>query len=410
MTMGISRRRALQLGLAASGTVAGRRVWAEPAEVKVALLAPFSGAWARQGELMKDGAAMAVDDINAAGGIKALGGAKMRLMLFDAGDSAETAKNAAQRMVAQEPDLVGGSGAWLSSFTLAVTEVTERAGLPWLTESYSNLITDRGFKYLFQTAMTAKAQSDTALPVALAIAKSAGVTVQRMGIVADNTASTVSFLGEVRTVGIPRAGIKLQLDEIYTPLLSDVTSLVQRIRSARPQLLFLGASNVSDNKLLLDKMKEFGLGGGKVPLLGAGGAMSASEMLNIVGKDQLEGLMVIVANWGGKGQGDLIKRFVARTKEPWMGQDAIQTYFEMTLLKEAVERAGVADKQKVADVLRSIDMKDGPALMLPGRRVKFDEKGRLVDANLVIVQWQDGVPVPVFPETVATAAAEWPKA
>ena len=44
--------------------------------------------------------------------------------------TARRARNAGQRMVAQEPDLVGGSGVWLSSFTLAVTEVTERAQLP----------------------------------------------------------------------------------------------------------------------------------------------------------------------------------------------------------------------------------------------------------------------------------------
>ena len=98
---------------------------------------------------------MAVDHINAQGGIKALGGAKLKLVVLDSGDTTEKAKNAAQRMVAQETDLVAASGAYLSSFTLAVTEVTERASLPVLTLSYSDLITDRGFKYVFQTAATA---------------------------------------------------------------------------------------------------------------------------------------------------------------------------------------------------------------------------------------------------------------
>ena len=58
-------------------------------------------------------------------------------------------------MVAQEPDLVGGFGCWLSSFTLAATEVTERAELPWLTLSYSDAITGRGYKYVFQSSPTA---------------------------------------------------------------------------------------------------------------------------------------------------------------------------------------------------------------------------------------------------------------
>ena len=79
---------------------------------------------------MRKGAEMAIEDINAQGGIKALGGAKLKLVVLDSGDNIEKAKNAAQRMVAQETDLVGCTGAWFSSFTLAVTEVTERADLP----------------------------------------------------------------------------------------------------------------------------------------------------------------------------------------------------------------------------------------------------------------------------------------
>ena len=63
-------------------------------------------------------------------------------------------------MLAQKPDLVGGFGCWLSTFTLAATEVTERAELPWLTLSYSDAITGRGFKYVFQSSPTADAQAE----------------------------------------------------------------------------------------------------------------------------------------------------------------------------------------------------------------------------------------------------------
>src|SRR5262245_47285597 len=76
-------------------------------DVKIGLIAPTSGPWARQGDLMLKGANLAIEDINKQGGIKALGGAKLKLIVFDAGDSVEKAKNAAQRMIAQEPDLVG---------------------------------------------------------------------------------------------------------------------------------------------------------------------------------------------------------------------------------------------------------------------------------------------------------------
>ena len=127
--------------------------------MKIGVIVPLSGAWARQGQLVKMGAETAIAEINAGGGIKALGGAKLELVALDAGDSPEKAKNAAQRLVAQEPEVVGGMGAWLSSFTLAVTEVTERAELPWFTLSYADTITSRGFKYVFQSSPTGGTQS-----------------------------------------------------------------------------------------------------------------------------------------------------------------------------------------------------------------------------------------------------------
>ncbi len=189
-TSSIGRRTALGLGLAGSAAaLAPRRLRAQPKEVKIAMLVPLSGAWARQGILEQMGARMAVDDVNNAGGIKALGGAKLRLMEYDTGDSAEKAKDAAQRMIAQEPDLVGGFGCWLSTFTLAATEVTERAELPWLTLSYSDLITGRGYKYVFQSAPTAEHQAEDIVPMVLDMAtKATGKRPTKVGLVGDNTA------------------------------------------------------------------------------------------------------------------------------------------------------------------------------------------------------------------------------
>ena len=112
MTEKIGRRTALGLlgGAALAGTTAGRARAQAPSEIEIAMLVPLSGAWAQQGELEKLGAELAIDDINKAGGIKALGGAKLKLLALDTGTSAETAKNAAQRMLAQHPNLVGGFG------------------------------------------------------------------------------------------------------------------------------------------------------------------------------------------------------------------------------------------------------------------------------------------------------------
>ncbi|NBT69818.1 MAG: branched-chain amino acid ABC transporter substrate-binding protein, partial [Betaproteobacteria bacterium] len=114
-----NNRRELLLGGAAIAASAGLPSLAlaqNPKEVKIAVCVPLSGAWARSGELHLKGAQLAVEDINAAGGIKALGGAKVKLIVVDAGDSTEKSKNAAQRMLSQDPDLVGGTGAFNGNY------------------------------------------------------------------------------------------------------------------------------------------------------------------------------------------------------------------------------------------------------------------------------------------------------
>ncbi|HEY4253247.1 MAG TPA: ABC transporter substrate-binding protein [Roseomonas sp.] len=404
------RRAALALGLGAAALgAAPARAQGQP-NVKVALLAPMSGPWARQGAMMRQGADMAIDEVNSSGGIRALGGARMELVVFDAGDSAEKAKNAAQRMVAQHPDLIGGTGAWLSSFTLAVTEVTERAEIPWLTLSYSDAITSRGFRYIFQMAPTADDQAIKALPTILDMAQHAtGTRPTTVGLIAGNDASAVSFLRPIRATELARHHLRAVVDETFTPPLSDATSIVQRVRSSRPQFLLSITSNVPDTKLLMDKFAEYRLGGDRLPKIGGGGALGAPELGEVVGHDIIQGLMGIVANWGGRGQEEISQRFIARTGEPWLNQDSLMTYADIMILREATERAGVADRRKVADAIRAFDLTDGVALLSPGGRLKFDERGRRVGAELVIIQWQSGRPVPVYPASMATAEPIWPR-
>lgn len=381
---------------------------AEPKEVEVALIVPLSGPWARQGVLERMGAEMAVDDINKSGGIKALGGAKIKLIISDTGDSAEKAKNAAQRLVAQDPDVVGGVGAWLSTFTLAVTEVTERAELPWLTLSYSDLITERGFHYVFQTSATGDRQSELALPTIMELAeKSTGKKPTTTGVIQDNTAAPVSFMKPMRAGGFEKAGLKVVVDEIYTPPLSDATPLVSKVRTTRPDFVWVISTSIPDDSLLVQKFVEMGIGPGKLPIVANGAHFGAPELLKVTGADVLEGTLVTVANWSNDGQRQLIDEFKKRTGEPWLTQDSLCAYGHLWILKEAVEKAGVADRRKVAEAIRAMDTREGAARYFAGNHLKFDDKGRRVDAPLVIFQWQQGVPVTVYPQGPGSSKPRW---
>ena len=316
----IGRRGALSLAGAAA--LAGTARAQNPSEVKIAMLVPLSGPWARSGLLEQMGARMAIDEVNAAGGIKALGGAKLKLMEFDCGDSAEKSKDAAQRMVAQEPDLAGGFGCWNSGFTLAATEVTERADLPWLTLSYSDLITGRGFKNVFQSSPTADSQAEELLPIIVDLAtKASGKRPTKAAIVSSNNPAATSFLKPIRDHVFKNLGLTSVADETFTPPLADATTIVQKLRSGKPDFVLVQSDNVGDDKLLVEKFTEFGLTAKKMPLVGGGGHWLVPELIKLTAPENLEGLLVGLANWPGKAVADIDRRFIERTKEPWFGHE-----------------------------------------------------------------------------------------
>jgi branched-chain amino acid transport system substrate-binding protein len=409
MTKPTGRRSIVRTLLAAALAVgAGAPAVMAQQEVKVGLLVPLSGIYARPGAVMRMGAEMGIEHINAQGGIKAMNGAKLKLVVLDSGDSTEKAKAAAQRMVAQETDLVVATGAYLSSFTLAVTEVTERANLPMLTLSYSDMITERGFKYIFQTSATSGSQAEQSLPVLMKVAEAAGVARPKtVAIITDNTAASISSVKPMKERLLKELGIQLVVDETFTPPLADATPLVQKVRATRPDMLFFLPTVISDAKLMLEKMNEFGLGQGRIPTISFGIAIAEPDMLKTMSPELLQGVMAVVGSWAGKGHEKLMAELKQKYNEPWMTQNAISTYADMWVMKEALEKAGKADREAVAQALRTMD--GGPSTYYPGGQIKFDERGRRANAGLNIIQWQSGVPVVVFPDNLALAQPIWPK-
>ena len=375
-------------------------------DVKIALVAPLSGRWARQGQLKKMGAEMAIEEINSQGGIKALGGAKIVLREADAGDSVEKAVSAAQRVLTREK-ISAGIGSWLSSFTLGVTEVAERLQVPWLSLSYADSITERGFKYTFQTSPVSSLQAEQALDLVTDLAKKNNRPIKKAAIVGDNTAATVFFFKPLREKLLAAKGIELVVDEVWTPPLADATAIAQKLRTTQPDIVFYGATNFPDSVQVLQKVKEFGV---KSPIQGVGAWLVTPEYVSTVGKETLDNIQTVVAAHPTKGQDELVKKFVQRTKEPFMTQDPLCTYSHVWLIKEAIEQARSADPKAIRDALARIDISSGPAVAaFQPARVKFDERGRRVGATPLIVQWQGGEPFTVVPIAVATRPVSWHK-
>ncbi len=405
----VTRRRLVAATLAAP-VVLRAPAWGQSAVVKIALLTPLSGPFARSGELERAGAVLGVEDVNKAGGIKALGGAKLELTIADAGASVEQVTAAAQRLVSDSA-LVAGMGAWASSYTLAATEVTERAKLPWLTLSWADSITGRGFRYLIATSPPSSRIIPAAIEPLLALAaKSAGKVPTTIACINDDTAVNQSNMAPLRAGGFDRLKLKTVMDENFSVPLSDATPLIQRLRRAKPDLVLLGTTATSDSRLLLQTLGEFGMGQGKVPVLAPSANWGTPEMLKTMGAANLEGVIGVAGNWGSKQEAALNTDLQQRAKEPWLVQDTLSNYGHILLLADALERAGSADRDKLMAALLATDTATGPAKLYLGGHLSFDKTGRRANPVPAVFQWKNGVPVTVLPEADAEAELTWPKA
>jgi branched-chain amino acid transport system substrate-binding protein len=391
------------LACAAGLMAAAGGLHAQPKDVEIAIIDGLTGPFSANGSRVIKGAEMAAEEINAAGGIKSLGGARIKLIIADAGARPDDASNAAQRVIASNPDIVGGAGAYISSQQLAITEIAERAGIPWLVQGSADQLTGRGFKYVFATNMPSGQATAAVLPLMEEFAKlSVGTGLKDVAILAVNTPGTIAVADGVEAA-LKAKGINVVAKEVFAIQLADGSVIAQRVRRARPGFIFFSTAIAPDTKTILSSLAQVGISPKNIPFFIYGGGAFDPEMLNLMSKEGLEGTAVFTNIWPTKKSGDLEARWKQRANLPWMTFDPAFGYGHVHVLKEALERAGSTDRSKVADALRSMKIESGPAVAALNGPVSFDTKGARVDPPSLLLQWQNGAPIVVFPTDVAVA-------
>lgn len=368
--------------------------------VQVGLLEPLSGPFADNGKQAKLGTQLCTDQINNAGGIKALGGAKIKLVIKDTGAAAPAqVANQLQSMIGGN-DLSAVIGAWASSYTLAASTVAEQAKVPMVTESFADEIVNRNYQYIFKIPASAEKMGKEAVDQVLALAKESNYPIQKAAVVADNTsAATVS--ANAAAAELESQGVNVTVKESFTPGLTEGNSLAIKVLRGDPQLIFIQGA-LSDMALLQKAFKQQGYSG---PLLGAGSGFVATDYAKTIGPAANGTFSSAGWNWDlpGKAAKKFAKQFTAKYPEfDFPGQEAGEDCAAIHIIAQAMENAKSSDPQDVRNALSNINITSGPATMLASGKVNFDKTGMLEDTTPVIVQWQNGKPYTVAPEKIAS--------
>ena len=355
------------------------------------MVVPLAGAFAASGQDVLHGAQLAADEINAAGGISAIGGRKIELLVGDAGQSPETAVTTARRILNAQP--VAAIGSWYSALTLAATEVAEQKKIPWLTGSGADSIVSRGFQYVYQIS-AGSAASAQGLIDAIAIAGSGN---ERLALLMDNNAVNV----DVRAFLKKRITAPIVSEQTWTPPLSDATPAVSAVMQSRPTVICLGATSTTDQALVL---KQLAAQGNKALIVMGASSAANPSFLDAVGTAAMEGLLVVTpVSFPGKGADAVNRKFAQATKLAFMDCEALTGYVNINIVAQALQKAGAANSAAVQQALKTLDVTDVPALaLLPGgSRLRFGLNGRREGAVVELLQWQDGRPRVVDPPDVA---------
>jgi branched-chain amino acid transport system substrate-binding protein len=354
--------------------------------VKVGNIEPLSGPSAAVGQQGKFARDMAVEEINAAGGIKSLGGAKIELIYADSESKPEKGVAEAERLINTEKvNLL--TGCWNSSVTYPVTAVAERYGIPFIVPvSVADKITEQGFKYTFRIAAKDGWWTRDQFAFLKDMEKEFNTKVETVAFVYEN-GDWGKGMAESWKKLAEKDGYKVVLDEPYPSTATDLSPVVTKIKRANPDILML-VSNAADAILLTNTLAEYKVTP-KAIITSAGGHADPS-FLKAVGKNAQ--FVFDEVEWetdvNKPGVKEINAKFKAKTGYDRAGESS-DAYVAMYVLADALERAGSLDPVKVREALVTTKITTGPAMIAAYDAIEFDNTGQNKHAALCIVQIND---------------------
>ena len=231
----VSRRSLLSATAAAASLGMPTILRAQPAAIKLGILQPVTGALAQDGELGRLGATVAIDEINAAGGIKSLGGAKIEMVFADAASNPEAATQEVERLQAAGVSAIVGGFA--SPICLAASQAAARYNLGYVVDvGVSDAIISRGLTNTFRFAPGLAIVTRTALDNLVALNNAAGKPAKTVVLVHEDGLFG-SGLAKLMQAELPKNGFEI-LETIAHPTPArDMSNVALRIRSLNPDLV-----------------------------------------------------------------------------------------------------------------------------------------------------------------------------
>ena len=372
-------------------------------EIKVGIVLPMSGPLAKIGLTNLWGHELAVADINKAGGIKSMGGAKLKLIIGDSQGKPEIGNSETERLIQDGVAVI--MGAYQSAVSFTGTQVAERYKTPYIVPvSVADKITERKFKYTFRPESKATWFARDQFYAIRDFAKEKGVEIKSVAILYEDT-----LYGQSTAKGQRRyakeLGWRVAADISYPANTPDMTTTIAKLKAAKPDVV-VHNSYMNDSLLLARTSKELDFN--PKAFFAAGAGPKDPNFAKVLGKEAEYWL--VISEWNGdmkrEGAANLNDRFTNKYGQAMDGIAAM-CYISTWILQDALERSGSADREKLRGALSKTDIRSGPASMVATNHIAFDDYGQNAFTNLV-TQIIGGKQRTVWPSGAAARSVVFP--
>jgi branched-chain amino acid transport system substrate-binding protein len=376
------------------GLPPGRISAAEP--VKIGLLLPLTGSQFKFGNIEKKSFLMAADELNAAGGVN---GKKIELVIADTQGNPDAGRAAIEKLIRRDQVLVIGGG-FSSSATWATISIAQQNQIPFLVNSAAaDKITEQGWGYIFRLNQPAGEHFDTFA----SFVKEVATDIKSVALVHDNTLTGASEARKFfKTAQV--LNLRLVARERYESGRDDFMPLLDKLKTQKPDLVYMVAHDVRDAAGLIRQSRELKLN--PKLFVGAATGFTQTELAKNAGKASEH--VVSLTPWSASvpypGARQYFERFIATYNTP-PGYHGAEAYAGMQVIAAALKRASALNPRGVCDALAATDLM---TVFGPVKFISYGQKTRQNKHPTLLVQWIDGKLEVIWPQSLATKRYVYP--
>ena len=345
-------------------------------DITIAVVGPMSGSAVLSAEFsesafgrqLKNGAEMAVDDVNAAGGLL---GNKLALDIEDDACNPNQARLVAKKIAGMRLPFVAGH--YCSSASIAASEIYAESNVLQITPASTNpAFTERG---LWNVARVYGRDDQQGAVAGAYIAKT--FKNKNIAILNDETTYGKGLADETKKA-LNNAGVTEKLYESYTKDDKNLNAIVSRLKAENIDLVYFGGYRLEAG-LILRQMREEGM----KTILMAGDALAVREFASITGAGAAAGTLFTFSRDPRKrpSAAALVEKFKAKNIDP--EGFTLYTYAAIQVWTQAATKAGTTDPKKVMDTIKA-----GSWDTVIGK-LEYDSKGDIKQLDYVVYKWDD---------------------